>query len=139
MCWVWRFGARLHGGGREAPAAAAAEFGVVDLVTQHHVKTDQQATGQRDLGFGPPAPPEHDEIGAFEIGIRPGREWGGLAEYPAKHSAALLTDVPQAALISRIDDGIWDVYFGPLKLGRLHERRMRIEDEYGRLYRHRHV
>ena len=37
-----------------------------------------------------------------------------------------------------IDDGIWTVYFGPLKLGRLHERHMRIEDEYGRLYR-RHV
>jgi len=37
------------------------------------------------------------------------------------------------------DDGIWNVYFGPLKLGSLHERRMRIEDAYGRLYRHRHV
>jgi hypothetical protein len=34
-------------------------------------------------------------------------------------------------------DGIWNVYFGPLRLGRLHERRMRIEDEYGRLYRQR--
>ena len=41
--------------------------------------------------------------------------------------------------LEEIDDGIWNVYFGPLKLGRLHERRMRIEDEYGRLYRHRHV
>ena len=39
--------------------------------------------------------------------------------------------------LEEIDDGIWNVYFGPLKLGRLHERRMRIEDEYGRLYRHR--
>jgi transposase InsO family protein len=34
-----------------------------------------------------------------------------------------------------IDDGIWNLYFGPLKLGRLHERHMRIEDEYGRLRR----
>ena len=34
---------------------------------------------------------------------------------------------------------IWNVYFGPLKLGRLHERHMRIEDEYGRLYGHRDV
>ena len=34
------------------------------------------------------------------------------------------------------DDGLWDVYFGPLKLGRLHERQMRIEDAYGRLKRH---
>jgi len=35
-----------------------------------------------------------------------------------------------------IDDGLWDVYFGPLKLGRLNERRMLIEDEFGRLKRH---
>jgi putative transposase len=27
-----------------------------------------------------------------------------------------------------IDDGVWNVYFGPLKLGRLLERHMRIED-----------
>lgn len=37
--------------------------------------------------------------------------------------------------LEEIDDGIWDLYFGPLKLGRLHERKMRIEDEYGRLRR----
>jgi putative transposase len=41
--------------------------------------------------------------------------------------------------LEEIDDGIWTVYFGPLKLGRLHERRMRIEDEYGRLYRQGHM
>jgi putative transposase len=35
-----------------------------------------------------------------------------------------------------IDDGIWNVYFGPLKLGRFNERHMRIEDEFGRLRRH---
>ena len=40
--------------------------------------------------------------------------------------------------LEEIDDGIWNVYFGPLRLGRLNERHMRIEDEYGRLYR-RHV
>jgi putative transposase len=38
--------------------------------------------------------------------------------------------------LEEIADGIWTVYFGPLKLGRLHERHMRIEDEYGRLKRH---
>lgn len=38
--------------------------------------------------------------------------------------------------LEEIDDGIWNVYFGPLRLGRLHERHMRIEDEYGRLKRH---
>lgn len=37
--------------------------------------------------------------------------------------------------LEEIDDGIWNVYFGPLKLGRLHERHIRIEDEYGRLKR----
>lgn len=34
-----------------------------------------------------------------------------------------------------IDDGIWNVYFGPLKLGRLLEQHLRIEDAYGRLKR----
>lgn len=36
-----------------------------------------------------------------------------------------------------VDDGRWDVYFGPLKLGRLLEREMRIEDCFGKLWRHR--
>ena len=34
-----------------------------------------------------------------------------------------------------VDDGLWDVYYGVLKLGRLHERHMRIEDHLGRLRR----
>lgn len=38
--------------------------------------------------------------------------------------------------LEEIDDGVWNVYFGPLRLGRLHERHMRIEDVYGRLKRH---
>jgi transposase InsO family protein len=38
--------------------------------------------------------------------------------------------------LEEIDDGIWNVYFGALRLGRLHERHMRIEDVYGRLKRH---
>jgi putative transposase len=38
--------------------------------------------------------------------------------------------------LEEIDDGVWDVYFGPLRLGRLHDRLMRIEDLYGRLRRH---
>jgi transposase InsO family protein len=37
--------------------------------------------------------------------------------------------------LEEIDDGQWDVYFGPMKLGRLHERLMRIEDHLGRLKR----
>jgi hypothetical protein len=31
-----------------------------------------------------------------------------------------------------IDDGEWDVYFGPLRLGRFHERSGHIEDALGR-------
>jgi transposase InsO family protein len=38
--------------------------------------------------------------------------------------------------LEEIDNGIWIVYFGPLKLGRLDERHMRIEDQYGQLKRH---
>jgi len=37
--------------------------------------------------------------------------------------------------LEEIDDGVWNVYFGPLRLGRLNERQMRIEDAYGRLKR----
>lgn len=39
--------------------------------------------------------------------------------------------------LEEMDDGIWSVYFGPLKLGRFHERLMHIEDDYGRLNRHK--
>lgn len=46
--------------------------------------------------------------------------------------------VGQYVGLEEIDDGIWNVYFGPLRLGRLLERHMRIEDAYGRL-RRRHV
>jgi len=36
--------------------------------------------------------------------------------------------------LEEIDDGIWNVDFGALRLGRLNERNMRIEDAYGSLY-----
>ena len=38
--------------------------------------------------------------------------------------------------LEEIDEGVWNVYFGPLKLGQLLERHMRIEDALGRLKRH---
>ncbi len=38
--------------------------------------------------------------------------------------------------LEEIDNGIWNVYFGSLKLGRLLERHMQIENAYGRLKRH---
>ena len=37
--------------------------------------------------------------------------------------------------LEEVDNGIWDVYFGPLKLGRLDERILRIEDHKGRTVR----
>ena len=37
--------------------------------------------------------------------------------------------------MEEIDDGVWNVYFGPLKLGRFLECHPRIEDAYGRLLR----
>lgn len=37
-----------------------------------------------------------------------------------------------------IDDAEWDVYFGPLRLGRFHERTRRIEDALGRYQRRSH-
>jgi len=34
-----------------------------------------------------------------------------------------------------VGDGLWDVYFGPCKLGRMDERRLKIEDHKGRWVR----
>jgi hypothetical protein len=30
--------------------------------------------------------------------------------------------------LTEIDDGEWDIYFGPLRLGRFHERTLTVED-----------
>lgn len=38
--------------------------------------------------------------------------------------------------LEEVGDGIWDVYFGRLKLGRLLEEHLRIEDQFGKLMRH---
>jgi len=37
--------------------------------------------------------------------------------------------------LEEVGDGLWDVYFGPVKLGRLDERRRQIEDHKGRFAR----
>ena len=39
--------------------------------------------------------------------------------------------------LDEVDDGLWDVYFGPMKLGRMDERILRIEDHKGRTVRKR--
>lgn len=58
-------------------------------------------------------------------GIRWCNEWVGVSTTCAGEYVGL----------EEVDDGMWDVYFGPLKLGRLLEARMRIEDHLGRLRR----
>jgi transposase InsO family protein len=60
-------------------------------------------------------------------GIRWNRQWVNVSTTCAGEYVGL----------EEIDDGVWNVYFGPLTLGRLLERHMRIEDAYGRLKRHR--
>ncbi len=37
--------------------------------------------------------------------------------------------------LEEVDEGLWDVYFGPLKLGRFIERHLMIEDHLGNLKR----
>ena len=59
-------------------------------------------------------------------GIRWNRQWVNVS----------ITCVGEYVGLEEIDDGVWNVYFGPLKLGRLLEKHMRIEDAFGRLKRH---
>jgi len=61
-------------------------------------------------------------------GIRWNKHWVNIS----------ITCVGEYVGLEEIDDGVWNVYFGPLKLGRLLERHMRIEDALGRLERHAH-
>jgi transposase InsO family protein len=61
-------------------------------------------------------------------GIRWNSKWVAVTTTCAGHYIGL----------EAVDDAIWDVYFGPIKLGRLLEAELRIEDHRGRLTR-RHV
>jgi len=45
-------------------------------------------------------------------------------------SSALIT---QWIGLEPVDDAEWDVFYGPFRIGRLHEKTMRIEDKYGRV------
>jgi hypothetical protein len=62
-------------------------------------------------------------------GIRWNKQWVNVST----------TCVGEYVGLEEIDDGIWNVYFGKLRLGRLLERSMKIEDAYGRLFRLRFV
>jgi putative transposase len=59
-------------------------------------------------------------------GIRWNKQWVNVS----------ITCAGEYVGLEEIDDGVWNVYFGPLKLGRLLERHLRIEDALGRLRRH---
>jgi putative transposase len=59
---------------------------------------------------------------------------GGM-RWNSRWVAVSIVCVGEYVGLEEIADGIWNVYFGPLKLGRLNERHMRIEDDRGRLYR----
>jgi hypothetical protein len=60
-------------------------------------------------------------------GIRWNKQWVNVSS----------TCIGEYVGLEEIDDGVWNIYFGALRLGRLDERNMRIEDAYGRLFRHR--
>lgn len=62
---------------------------------------------------------------------------GGI-RWNAKWVAVTTTCAGHHIGLEAVDHGIWDVYFGPIKLGRLLEDRLRIEDDRGRSTR-RHV
>jgi putative transposase len=62
---------------------------------------------------------------SFNGGIRWKRDWVNISIVCAGEYVGL----------EEIDNGIWNVYFGPLKLGRLLEEHMRIEDANGKLKR----
>jgi putative transposase len=55
-------------------------------------------------------------------GIRWNSNWVNVSQVLAQEFVGL----------EEIDNGLWDVYFGPLKLGRLDERDHKIEDALGR-------
>lgn len=81
----------------------------------------------------PNRPPPFEYPDRFEVryvsangGIRWNRAWVNVS----------IVCVGEYVGFEEIDDGIWNVYFGPLKLGRFNERHMKIEDEFGRLRRH---
>ena len=60
---------------------------------------------------------------------------GGI-RWHSQHVPVSIACVGEYVGLEEIDNGAWNVYFGPVKLGRLLERFLRIEDAYGRLSRH---
>ncbi len=55
--------------------------------------------------------------------------------WKSKHVSASHVLIDEYIGLEEIDNGVWEVYFGPIWLGRLDERIMKIEDKYGRFER----
>jgi putative transposase len=68
--------------------------------------------------------PDHFEVRRVSTngGIRWNSAWVNVSHVLGGEHVAL----------EEIDNGLWTVYFGPLELGRLHERKLVIEDTLGR-------
>lgn len=73
--------------------------------------------------------PDHYEVRYVSAngGIRWNHQWVNVSQ----------TCKGQYVGLEEIEESVWNVYYGPIKLGRFHEGKMRIEDEYGRLERQR--
>jgi putative transposase len=56
--------------------------------------------------------------------------------WKSKYVSASHVLIDEYVGLEEIDNGIWEVYFGPIWLGRLDEKVMKIEDRYGKLERH---
>jgi putative transposase len=74
--------------------------------------------------------PGHYEVRrvSYNGGIRWHKQWVNISQTLGGEYIGLV----------EIDDAEWDVYFGPLRLGRFHERTLKIEDALGRHYRRRY-
>ena len=97
-----------------------------------HEALDQDTPASRYQPSRRPLPPRLPALeypGHFEVrlvsrnsGIRWKKHWVCVTHTLAGEYVGL----------EEVDDGLWDVYFGPVKLGRMDERRLQIEDHKGR-------
>lgn len=73
--------------------------------------------------------PGHYEVRrvSYNGGIRWHKQWVNISQTLGGEYIGLV----------EIDDGEWDAYFGPLRLGRFHERTLNVEDALSRHYRRR--
>ena len=80
-------------------AAAPAELGIVNLITNHDEEADKQFAGHGHPGLGAAAAMDQGAIETVKVAIRAGGEGGGLAEDPAEQRATLLGDRPEVARV----------------------------------------